>query len=211
MTSLQTFGGKVSYIRLRGQKVLSGGKMSFAIERETNLPAQVTSKGGLIFSEVGAGVYPIAIVSTSHQDIKMALRSSDAHIYIDQTSKDLRAEGFEICFKLTAFNNMKLLEIHDATKDIINNVGSFVTGAMPLSLGSEALDGAREAVGTALDAKDASKMSKGVAADIRNAYGEKGTKTDKVGIVLNMYPIKGYTSTGAKSITLHELARRAYS
>ena len=53
-------------------------------------------------SEVGAGIYPIAIVATSHQDIKMALHSSDAHIYIDQTSEDLRAKGFEICFKLTA-------------------------------------------------------------------------------------------------------------
>jgi hypothetical protein len=211
MTDLQTFGGKVRYIRLRGQKVLSGGKMSFAIERETNLPAHLTSKGGLVFSEVGAGIYPIAIVATSHQDIKMALHSSDAHIYIDQTSKDLRAEGFEICFKLTAFNEMKTLEIHDATRDVIKNVGSFVTGSMPLSLGSQALDGTRKAVGAGLGAKNAAGMSKGVVAKIHDAYGEKGTKTDKIGIVLHMYPIKGYTSTGAKSITLHELARRAYS
>ena len=110
---------------------------------------------------------------------------------------------------------MKLLEIHDATKDVIKNVGGFFTGMLPLNFAGgkvgEALGIIKEVSGAGLDARDASKMSHGVASDIGNAFGEKGTKSGKIGIIVHMYPISGYTSTGAKKLTMKELAKFAYS
>jgi hypothetical protein len=208
MSYVDDAGGLVDYMRLRGQKIQSRGKFSFAIERESNIPAIPGSHGDFIFSEVGAGIYPLAIVGPSLKSVKRAMVNSDAGIRIEQKG-DLTGKGFEIVAKTVAFSEMKQLEIHDAGVDAFKNVALGVAGSLGgagESLPGKILSAIKDVIGGIFDLKDAHESPKNVG----KAFGSKGTKSGLVGVIVNMYLMEGYTRTGQSHLTLKELAEHVF-
>jgi hypothetical protein len=204
MKYLETMGGRVSYVRMRSQKLLSTSRRTFAIEREGNIPAMRGSNGDFVFSEKGVGVFPVAIYGDDIGLVFQAMHRSTAGFAIENKGA-LREDGFAIAARVTKFRDMPLLEIHDADRQIIKDVHRLARGAMPLvgphaSFGQQVLEMVKGGLNAPLSFMNAWEK----VGEVSKAFTHAGTAAG-VGVIVHMMAGSGFVSTGKKSATLPEV------
>ncbi|HVJ53617.1 MAG TPA: hypothetical protein VM689_14210 [Aliidongia sp.] len=201
---VEKMGGRITYVRMRSQKVLSKSRRAFAIERESSIPALQGSRGDFVFSEKGVGIYPVAIFGPSLELVFEAMHKSTAGFYIEATPA-LSERGFEICGRVTNLNEMPQLEIHDADRQIIKDIHRVARGAIPLvgphgSAAQHILKAVKDVLNAPLTIQNAlEKVS-----EVDKAFESKGKKAG-VGVIVHMMAGTGFVSTGKKSASLPEL------
>jgi hypothetical protein len=220
MPKLETFGGQVSYCRLRGSLVHSGNNARFAVQNHKAIPAGATHRG-FLFSSVGAGLYPVAVVGGTMKQAIDAMNKSDIEIYIE-SERGLDDPAFTISAKLVRdFKVMPPVQTYDAGKMFIKNVGGFFTdvvGAATPSLnlfGKEVgspygLAGKGFTMGSfadgptkLLDVRSSPKESK--------EFFSGGMKSSgKSGVIISIYSDHDSIKTGRRSIRMDELASMLY-
>jgi hypothetical protein len=199
-------GGRVTYARMRSQRVRSRNRRTYAIERDSNTPAIQGSAGDFIFSEKGAGVFPIAIYGDTIEHVFQAMSRSTAGFVIENKGA-LREDGFAIAARITNFRDMPLLEIHDADKQIIKDIHRLARGAIPLagadaSFGQQVLEMVKGGLNAPLSFRNAWEK----VGEVNKAFGPAGTKAG-VGVIVHMYAGPGFVSTGKKAISLPDLLK----
>ncbi|MEJ1974980.1 MAG: hypothetical protein WDN49_24665 [Acetobacteraceae bacterium] len=204
MKYVEKLGGQVTYVRMRSQRVRSKNRRTYAIERDSNTPAMQGSSGDFVFSEKGAGVFPIAIYADTIDLVFQAMRKSTAGFVIENKGA-LREDGFAISARVTNFKDMPLLEIHDADKQIIKDIHRVVRGAIPLA-GSHASFAQQilETVKGGLNAPLTYLNAREKVGEVNKAFGPAGTKAG-VGVIVHMMAGTGFASTEKKAATLPEV------
>lgn len=209
MKYVEKMGGKVSYVRLRSQRVVTSNRRgfgrSFAIERDTAVPALQASDGAFVFSEHGVGIYPVAIYADTLDLVLQALRESTACFRIEQKG-ELKSSGFSICARVTDFSEMPVLEIFDADKQIIKDTWRMARGVLPGvgphgNLAHQLVNTVRSALNAPLSVNNALTRDGKVA----KAFPTGGKKVG-VGVIVHMMHADGFTSTGRTAVPLAEIA-----
>jgi hypothetical protein len=199
-------GGRVTYVRMRSQRVRSRNRRTYAIERDANTPAMQGSTGDFVFSEKGAGVFPIAIYGDTIELVFQAMFRSTAGFIIENKGA-LREDGFAIAARVTNFRDMPLLEIHDADRQIIKDIHRLARGAMPLvgahaSFAQQVLESVKNGLNAPLSFMNAWEK----VGEVNKAFTAAGTKAG-VGVIVHMMAGTGFISTGKKAISLPELLK----
>ncbi len=205
---LETLGGAVDYQRLRATQVHSLSTRAFAVENISNIPARLAS-GGLVFSEAGVGVHPIAVIADSVKQALDAMKKSDVLIYIEQKG-ELAQAGFSVCAKIVRdFQEVPPVRIYDADSILIKRIGGFFIDTVGNALQSmDALANLRDGLGGAVR-EAATKMPETVETykESRRPLGSSGKSSGKAGVIISMYDAAGYINTRRKSIPMAELGQ----
>lgn len=118
--------GTCQVSRQRAGKVTSLGRFAFAVETGSGMPVITTSsKGQILFSEKGAGIYPVVFAGIWNDIAATMAKYQDTQFNIDD---GLRAHGFTLHMSAAVAKYGKDVVIHDAMGDAIVNVVSTVAG-----------------------------------------------------------------------------------
>ncbi|NIJ32490.1 hypothetical protein [Sphingomonas oligoaromativorans] len=206
---LETLGGAVSYQRLRGSQVHSLSTRAFAVESISNIPARLAT-GGLVFSEAGVGVFPVAVIADSVKQALDAMKKSDVPIYIEQKGALMEA-GFSICGKIVPnFTEVPPLRIYDADKILIKRIGGFFIDTVGNALQSmDALITFRDngMGGTIREAVTKLPETFETYGESRRPFGSPPKSAAKAGVIISMYDTGGCMNSRRKAIAIAELGQ----
>lgn len=114
--------------RIPASKVVKGGQFSIIQDRGNLRSAPAGSKGDFIFSEVGAGVQPLALIGLWHEVLNwLATRPTKG---IDNKIKDLPDIYMGVSFYRPGQRFVGLFPVHDAVQQLTEGVvGAFAPGS----------------------------------------------------------------------------------
>jgi hypothetical protein len=206
---LNTLGGKVQCVRVRGSKVQALSGFAIAVENQELFHASPSVQNGVhsyVFSEVGAGLFPVAIIGPDFKAVEECFRTSDVYFRIAMSEALADGKSFTIrARKKDDFNlTNKPYILVDPVRDAGKNVANTAIGFMPVNAlsvptvhgGEMSLLGAAKDAGCAIsDAK--SGMS---------PKGSQGGLGRHVGVLVYMMGDKNFVDTYLPKVHIQELA-----
>jgi hypothetical protein len=228
----------VKFYRMRSGGVHSFNRFAFGIENNSLKPAAFVVDGNkrrYLFSDVGAGVYPVLITGDTAGEILQHLSQASGLRFtirgtpLDNDEDDYAApwereahrstnsmEGFSIHCKWQIWSpTNKAIEIHDGAMDAFKNVALFTGGLVGGGI-TEALNaGGSAATSNLSTGLNLAKGAMGTAPDLydigRTLKGGGGGagKGGRLGIIVHYLPLSGGKDTGHTNIAARKIARLA--